>query len=226
VAFGDPAFAAHQEGDPATAASTGFGRAGVRLKPLAGTREEVESIAGLFGPRATTWLGADATEAKIFDESAGHRFVHFATHALLDDENPLYSGFALAPPTPAERSQNPALDDFLQVYELFKLRTDAELVVCSACQTGLGRLRGGEGLVGMSRALFFGGAQALVLSLWPVPDEATAVLMQHLYTGVRRGRSVPAALAAAQAKVRQTQPDPFYWAAFVVVGLGEAADGR
>ena len=127
------------------------------------------------------FLDAEATEQRAKRESAGHRYVHFATHGLLDDRNPLYSGLALAPPTPAERAEEDGLDDLLQVYELFALKLSAELVVCSACQTGQGEIRAGEGLVGMSRALFFAGARCVVVSLWPVPDRPTQRLMERLY---------------------------------------------
>ncbi|MCS7310951.1 MAG: CHAT domain-containing protein, partial [Armatimonadetes bacterium] len=134
-----------------------------------------------------------------------------------DDQNPLYSGLALSPPLPDE--PQPA-DDILQVWEMFGLKLDAELVVLSACQTGLGAIRGGEGLVGMSRALFFAGAQCLVVSLWSVPNLETAHLMQWFYEELGKGLSIVEALRAAKARMHEATADPYFWAGFVVIGLG------
>jgi CHAT domain-containing protein len=224
LGFGDPEFAtgsgaAHQE--PEGEAQRRLASRGRALQRLPYSRVELENIARTVGAGAASYLGPDATEHRVKSECAGYRYVHFATHGLLDDENPLYSGLALAPPRPEERAgSDDPLDDMLQVWEMFGLRLSAELVVCSACDTGRGRIHAGEGLVGMSRALFFAGARCVIVSLWPVPDAATSRIMTELYRQLGAGRPVVDALRAAKAAEREQSDDAYFWAAFVAVGLG------
>jgi CHAT domain-containing protein len=220
VGFGDPAFVSEADGDAAMNAATRFRFAGVELKRLKGSGEEVREIAEAFGERGSAYLREQATEYRAMRRSEGARFVHFATHGLIDDERPLYSGLALAPPEEEELTKVPHLDDMLQAYEMFSLRLTAEAVVCSTCQSGLGKLHEGEGMVGMTRALFFAGARCVVVSLWPVDDRATSELMQAFYRAIREGRSVAEALMRARTEIRERWPDLRDWAAFVVVGLG------
>ena len=219
VAFADPS--QPQEADTGALWWPGIGR---MLPRLPGTRREVERIARRFPGRSAFYFGERATEHRLMTSAEGYRYVHLATHGWLDDQNPLYSGLVVAPPTADELSTAQHLDDFLQVYEMFGLRLSAELVVCSACQTGLGRIQAGEGLVGMSRALFFAGARCLVLSLWPVADRPTERLMDRFYEFLAAGRTPPEALQKAKSSVRQTHPevyrDPYGWAAFIAIGLG------
>jgi CHAT domain-containing protein/tetratricopeptide (TPR) repeat protein len=218
IGFGDPSFA----GQP----STGVRRAaalGGSLCSLPGTRAEVAGVVSSFG--GSGLYGPRATEHQAKTTTAGHRYVHFATHALLDDSNPLYSGLALAPPTSPELAADPNLDDLLQVWEMFGLPFEGtEVVVCSACQTGLGKLHAGEGLVGMARALLFAGARCIVASLWPVPDRPTARLIGRFYQGLRSGKPPADALQWAKADVRKSHPlvyrDPYAWAGFVSIGVG------
>jgi CHAT domain-containing protein/Tfp pilus assembly protein PilF len=218
VGFGDPEFdgAGDEEGE----AEHRFASRGLALSPLRATRKEVEGIARGFAGPAETYLGPEATEFRAKRETEGARFVHFSTHGLLDDRNPLYSGLALSPPRSTELEEDDALDDCLQVYEMFGLCLSAEAVVCSACQTGLGTIHAGEGLVGMSRALFFAGARCVVVSLWPVPNVLTARLMERFYSELQGGLPLAEALREAKLALRSRYPDPFNWAAFVAVGVG------
>jgi CHAT domain-containing protein len=214
VGFGDPAFA----DESLTPSVNGFAR-GLAVTPLPGTRFEVQAIASVFDGDAMVFLGEEATEARAKSASSDCRFLHFATHGLLDDTNPLYSGLLLAPPKPGEAAASGEVDDFLQVYEIFGLRLAADVVVCSACQTGLGKIREGEGLISMSRAFFFAGARSVIVSLWPVPDLPTARLMQFLYEDLRAGQTPAAALRHAKLKARERYSDPYSWAGFIAVGL-------
>ena len=214
VGFGDPACVENSS----SAASGGPARV-FRPTPLPGTRIEVESIAGEFGGRATVFLGEEATKWRAKSATTGYRFVHFATHGILDDENPLYAGLLFAPPRGQEMTVGGNLNDFLQVYEMFGLRLSAQVVVCSACQTGLGSIRDGEGIVGMSRAFFFAGARCVVVSLWPVPDLPTARLMRYFYEALREDDAPVDALRRAKLRARERYTNPYSWAAFVVIGL-------
>ena len=95
---------------------------------------------------------------------------------------------------------------------------DTELVVLSACETALGDLVVGEGVMGLRRAFVVAGARTLVMSLWKVPDDQTALLMTHFYTGLIAGMDRAEALRSAQQQVRASYPAPFYWAAFICQG--------
>ncbi len=215
---------------PSEATLVGFGDPTAwdeRFSPLPGSQRELVDIARRFGDRAHTWTGPAATEQRVRSTVAGHRFVHFATHGFVDDREPLYSGLVLSPPAPEDAARDGTLDGLLQAYELFGLELDGAVVTCSACETGLGYERAGEGLVGLSRALFYAGADSLVLSLWRVPDMMTARLMDAFYERLLKGDDVADALRQAKLKVRQATLgkqwrllDPALWAAFVVVGLG------
>jgi CHAT domain-containing protein len=188
---------------------------GVGLAPLPGTRREVEAIARLFPPGgATTLLGPDATEGAIQGRArAGklrdYRFLHFATHGKADPNVAMSSALLLAPEPETDRSADPAALDsdgaisagqIVQTWDL-----DAELVVLSACETGLGRYAGGEGYLGFAQALFVRGARSVVLSQWKVPDHATALLMTRFYAnllGRREGLTRPLPKAEALDEAR------------------------
>lgn len=185
--------------------------------PLPNSEAEVKAIRkALRGSQTHIYTGARATEEIFKKESARHRILHLATHFLANDENPLYSKIVLA------QRQNQKDDGYLQTYEVFNLRLNADLVVLSACNTGLGKLRKGEGLIGVSRAFLYAGVPSLVVSLWSVDDKATSILMEHFYRYLRAGLNKKQALR--QAKIDYLQAagaeasDPFFWAPFVLIG--------
>ena len=191
------------------------------LSPLTGAREEVRQIRLLFDPASADKPEQPATEWNIRTHAPGHRYVHIATHGVVRDGDPLFaSGLLLDPPAAGEPIDSEHLDDFLQTHEMFDLKLDAEVVVLSACETGLGLQRAGEGLVGMSRALFIAGARCLVLSLWPVADLPTRLLMEAFYESLRANTAVATALKQAKASLRRELPDPYFWAGFICIGFG------
>jgi CHAT domain-containing protein len=113
---------------------------------------------------------------------AGFRFLHFATHGVLDDQRPLHSALILAQERNSTRQNGPRSDGRLTVERILRRwKLNADLVTLSACDTGLGEFSGGEGYLGFSQALFLKGARSLVLSLWQVDDAATALLMARFY---------------------------------------------
>ena len=170
IGFGDPVLT----DGPSTPIEQHAPWPGTGWSPLPGARGEVEALAHSFGAQGTGYTGPEATEFRVRHLAHGYRHVHFATHAVLDDANALYSGLMLSPPTDSEiATSDEHLDGFFQVHEMFSLRLRAETVVCTGCQTGLGQIRAGEGLVSMSRALLFAGAESVALTLWPVADSPT-----------------------------------------------------
>jgi CHAT domain-containing protein len=143
--------------------------------------------------------------------------VHFATHGLLNNEHPELSGVVLSL---FDREGRPQ-DGFLRLHDIYNLNLPVDLVVLSACNTGLGRDVRGEGLVGLTRGFMYAGAAGVVASLWKVDDEATAELMRHFYEALfERGLSPSAALRDAQVAMwRQKRwHAPYYWAAFTIQG--------
>ncbi|MHC4592395.1 MAG: CHAT domain-containing protein [Planctomycetota bacterium] len=170
---------------------------------LPGTRRETESVAALVGPDKSLLLtGPDANERKLFEKNAAGelakcKYVHLATHGLADSERPELSALVLA-----RAPEDPDYDGMLHMREVFHLRLDADLVVLSACQTGLGKELRGEGMVGLSTAFFFAGTPSLVMSLWNVPDVSSALLMRRFYANLLAGKDKSAALREAKSWLR------------------------
>ncbi|NIT57328.1 MAG: CHAT domain-containing protein, partial [Aliifodinibius sp.] len=151
---------------------------GARFESLPYAELEVRTIAENF-EKATVVIGREASERKFKEGAQNYRFIHLATHNITDDKQPMYSKIILA------QTDDKNEDGFLQTYEVYNLRLNAELVVLSGCNTGLGRLSRGEGLIGVTRAFLYAGAPSLVVSLWPVNDESTAELMKYFYRNLK-----------------------------------------
>lgn len=150
-------------------------------------------------------------------ELSQYRYVHFATHGYLDTTRAGLSAIVLSLFDEHGKPQ----DGFLRTHDVYNLRLPAELVVLSACETGLGKDVRGEGLEGLTRGFMYAGARRVVVSLWNVNDKATATLMQRLYVEMLKSNKRPAAaLRAAQIELLRTRQwqSPYYWAAFVMQG--------
>jgi CHAT domain-containing protein/Tfp pilus assembly protein PilF len=192
---------------------------GGELRRLLMTRDEAETILSVT-PRNSGFAALDfrANRATATgDELSNYRIVHFATHSLLNSEHPELSGLVLS----LVDEQGRPLDGFLRMHEIFNLRLPAELVVLSACQTGLGKKLEGEGLVGLTRGFMYAGAARVVASLWEVNDAATAELMKRFYRRMLRdGMRPAAALRAAQIEMwkKPQWQAPFYWGGFILQG--------
>jgi CHAT domain-containing protein len=210
VALGDPRF-----GPDSTA---GDGDGTPALVPLPNTAAEVAALRTLAGPRAFTGLtGAAATRAGLLAVPglANAQIVHLATHGEANESEPGRSGLWLA--------WEDAAPGFLSVGDILERRLSADLVTLSACETGLGRLERGEGVMGLARAYLAAGARSVVVSLWKVNDRSTALLMERFYRPLLT-RGMPRERALAQAKRAlladpQTR-SPFHWAPFVLIGAG------
>lgn len=213
AAFGDPVYPVSAT-DPEVREAV---ERGLALMPIPASRMEVETIATLY-PRSDLYLGRDATEERAKSVGSGARLIHFACHGLIDERFPLNSALALSlPEHPAEGQDN----GLLQAWEIFEeLRLDADLVTLSACDTGLGKEMGGEGLLGLVRAFQFAGARSVLASQWGVSDDATADLMKRFYGHLRRGESKDEALRSAQMELLRGKDfaHPYSWAAFQLTG--------
>jgi CHAT domain-containing protein len=186
---------------------------------LVASRVEAEDIVST-APEGMTLksLGFDASRATAMSpELAEYRIVHFATHSVLNNEDPGLSGIVLSMFDKQGRPQ----DGFLRLHDIYGLKLPAELVVLSACNTALGKPVRGEGLVGMVRGFMYAGAKRVVASYWKVDDEATGQLMGRFYAELLKQNRTPAA-ALRQAQLAMLEHDrwrpPFYWAAFALQG--------
>lgn len=182
--------------------------------PLPGTEKEIKAISTLFPQnRVTLKLRQNASKKAVQSrEIKDYRFLHFATHGLADQNSPQFSCLFLAPTED---------DSALHAFEITNLTLNADLIVLSACETGLGKLHHGEGFVGLMRAFFYAGCQSVLASLWKVHDEATAELMRLFYSYmITKGLHKSAALRQAKlALLQQTEwSSPYYWSAFILSG--------
>jgi tetratricopeptide (TPR) repeat protein/CHAT domain-containing protein len=222
LAIGNPALG------PRTRKLVQLAQRGESLVPLPAAEAEVRRLAQVYGRRESRVLvGAAAREEQVKAELGLCRRLHFATHGFLDSKNPMYSHILLS------QGGGGSEDGLLEAWELLQLPLKADLVVLSACETARGRVSAGEGVIGLSWALFVAGCPRTVVSQWKVADASTARLMvafhRHLQArGTRRDRGSPARMATAQAlrqaalglrRQRQTA-HPYYWAPFVLVGDG------
>lgn len=186
---------------------------------LSSSRNEADNIVKLVpSDLGLEYLNFAASKASATDPALSqYRMVHFATHGSLDLEHPELSGVVLS----LVDEHGSLRDGFLNLHDVFNLNLPADLVVLSACQTGLGKDVGGEGLLGLTRGFMYAGAQRVIVSLWSVNDPATAVLMQRFYEAMLKNGQRPAqALRAAQISMWNDPrwSAPYYWAAFVLQG--------
>jgi CHAT domain-containing protein len=238
LALGDPVF---DEADPRARRPAGSGETSfaaareVALRAYAEQRglgifsrlrwtsREVTQVASALGvptesPDIRLGLDANEHDLKTLD-LLRYRYLHFATHGVLADDLPYLKQPAIVL---SQVGDLKAEDGYLTMEEVLNLRLRAELTVLSACQTGLGQEISGEGIVGLMRAFLYAGSQSVLVSLWRVGDESTAVLMARFYQYVAQGLPLPEALRQAKEALRTESAGrfahPFYWAPFVLFG--------
>lgn len=217
LAFGNPS------GGGATKAATGALMGGPAALPEA--ERQVRALEGLYKPaRSVVYTGAAAREDRLKAEAPSARVLHLATHGVLDDAQPLASHVLLSKGDGAGGE-----DGMLEARELMQMELRADLVVLSACETARGRVGAGEGVLGLTWALFVAGSPTTVVSQWKVEESSTTELMiefHRLYReklkAARPGVSTAGALRSAALALsrKERYAHPFYWAGFVVVGDG------
>ncbi|HET6854947.1 MAG TPA: CHAT domain-containing protein [Pyrinomonadaceae bacterium] len=194
---------------------------GLPLARLNGTRTEAEQISKLAktaGASADVWLDLEANEDNLGTRDVTkYRIIHVATHGLLNAERPQFTGVVLS------LVGNKTHDGFVRTDEVFNLRLGSPLVMLSACETGLGKEKRGEGIMGLTRAFMYAGAPTVGVSLWSVADKSTADLMTDFYRRLlSTGDSTTSSGALRGAQLAmitgKKYSAPFYWAPFVLVG--------
>jgi CHAT domain-containing protein len=170
--------------------------------PMVG--DEISRLRRLF-PGAQVLVDDKATRQAFVEHSKSASFLHIATHAVFRQDNPMFSSFKLT-------------DGWLTAFDLFSMACRTNLVTLSGCQSGMSEVAGADDLLGLMRGFLYAGARSLLLSLWNVNDASTTALMEHFYRGWGAGTSKSTALRQAMLQVRKENPNPFYWAPFLLVG--------
>ncbi|MCX6328324.1 MAG: CHAT domain-containing protein [Bacteroidia bacterium] len=191
------------------------------IKPLPGTETEIEAVFRLYDDnnlKAKVLLHDDANEESIKSgELEQYKALHFATHGFVNSEKPELSGLLLAQDTTGGE------DGVLYSGEIYNLKLNADLVVLSACETGLGKIQKGEGIIGLTRALLYAGAKNIIVSLWQVADESTSDLMVNFYKNSLESKgTLTYSEALRNAKLEMIKEGkyshPYFWSPFILIG--------
>ena len=181
---------------------------------LPGTRKEIKAIANIIDGQY--YYGSEAIEANFKKNASRYNILHLALHGEVDNEHPENSKLYFT------KNKDSIEDNLLYSHELFALDIPAELTVLSACNTGIGKIAKGEGIMSLGTAFQYAGTKSLLLSSWEVSDQTTPTLMKYFYTNLKEGMNKAKALQQAKlqylnaADINRTHP--FYWGGFYLVG--------
>lgn len=190
------------------------------LPELPGTESEVNEIARLFASQnySNGLYIKDQADEKLVKSGKvkDYTYIHLATHGVVDESNPALSRIFLQSDVGSE-------DGNLFAGEIYNLDLNANLVTLSACQTGLGKISKGEGVIGLSRALVYAGAQNIIVSFWSVADESTSELMKNFYHKLLEEQNTTFCTSLRKAKLELVKNEkyaaPYYWAPFILIGF-------
>ena len=176
---------------------------------------EIEEISDIV--EGDIFVKEDATEGNFKETAEKFGIIHLATHAVIDDKQPMYSKLVFA-----KDESDTTEDGYLNTYELYNMKLNAKLAVLSACNTGAGKVVRGEGIMSLARGFTYAGCPSVVMSLWPADDRSTSTIMKSFYEGLARGLPKDEALRSAKLEyINSADPakaSPFYWAGFVPIG--------
>ncbi|CAA6813989.1 MAG: Unknown protein [uncultured Aureispira sp.] len=188
--------------------------ADLNLEPLAYASQEVRVLQELFGANSMGIIGAHSTETTFKEIASEYGVLHFATHGLVNHSDPMFSGLTFL-----TDSLN---DGLLHTHELFSLELNAELVTLSACNSGVGKLYAGEGVISIAKGFAYSGAPNMVMTLWPVSDQATEAIMRFFYQYLKEGLPKHKALQKAKLDfIKEYQighRHPQLWGGLIVIG--------
>ncbi|GET29732.1 hypothetical protein SD074_19340 [Prolixibacter sp. SD074] len=184
------------------------------LSPLPGAKEEVKGITKLIS--GDVFDNSKATESNFKKDAGNYDILHLAMHTVLNDSLPMYSKLVFSP------ESDTINDGWLNTYEVYNMKLKARLAVLSACNTGSGKLRKGEGVVSLARGFLYAGCPSIVMTLWNVEDVASARLMINFYKYLLKGYSKDEALRKAKldhlANADPLKAHPYYWLGYVLIG--------
>lgn len=184
------------------------------LNPLPAAQYEVEALSKEF--QGSFYFKDKGSERMFKEEANNYSIIHLAMHGLLNSDSPILSSLAFT------EDGDSLENNFLQAYEISKMQLNADLVVLSACETGYGKFQRGNGIASLARAFMYAGASSLVVSLWQVNDQVTAIIMQHFYRNLAEGMSKAEALRQAKLsyleEVDGIWSHPAFWSPFIQMG--------
>lgn len=190
------------------------------LVPLRFISTEIRNISEIVD--CDTYEGFEATEKAFKEKAPSYNILHLAMHTLINDENPLYSRLVFT-------LNNDTIEDndgLLNAYEIFNMKLNARMAVLSACNTGSGKLRKGEGIMSMARGFIFAGVPSIIITLWSVEDQAGSIIMSKFYRNLVEGMEIDQALQGAKlqylAEADQLSAHPYLWSGYVSIGSTEA----
>jgi CHAT domain-containing protein/tetratricopeptide (TPR) repeat protein len=189
------------------------------MPDLPGTESEIREIKNLFDQKqlpSLVMLQQDADEQRLKSEDLKqYGYLHFATHGIVDETSPELSRIFL-------QTRSASEDGYLYAGEIYNLELDADLVTLSACETGLGKISKGEGVIGLSRALVYAGAKNCIVSFWKVSDESTALLMTSYYRSLLNQGAFDLRSTLQKVKLEMIRgrkfASPYFWAPFILIG--------
>jgi CHAT domain-containing protein/Tfp pilus assembly protein PilF len=186
----------------------------LKIPALFGSEQEVKNAAQRMN--GDCLVRDQATESAFKNSAGSYAIIHLATHAIIDNRDPLKSKLLFSAATDSLN------DGILHNYELYNLQLQADLVTLSACNTGAGKLEEGEGVMSLARAFMYAGSQSLLMSLWPASDNASQLVMKYFYEELADGKTKTKALQLAKIRyldqADDLSADPFLWSNFVLVG--------
>jgi CHAT domain-containing protein len=184
------------------------------LIPLNWAEKEVVGISEMMDGDAYCYQ--QATETIFKDKAPKAGILHIATHAIVNDVNPMFSKLVFA------KDSSSTEDGFLNTYELYNMKLNAEMVVLSACNTGYGKLIRGEGIMSLARGFMYAGCPSIVMSLWSIDDQSTSLLMRKFYEYLIQGQNKDEALRRAKLEFLKTadevKSNPFFWSGMILIG--------
>ncbi|MEI6576434.1 MAG: CHAT domain-containing tetratricopeptide repeat protein [Bacteroidota bacterium] len=184
------------------------------LKPLPFAREEATSVSRIFG--GDVYANGNACESNFKKVAPQYDILHLSMHAIVDNENPMYSNLAFG------KDRNKQEDGYLNTFELLNMKLKARMAVLSACNTGVGALQKGEGVMSLARGFYYAGCPDVVMTLWPVEDQLSSSLIQDFYHYLSLGKNKAEALQLAKINfLKSADPlraHPYFWAGYVNIG--------
>ncbi|MCK9447353.1 MAG: CHAT domain-containing protein [Bacteroidales bacterium] len=193
------------------------------VMPLPFAKKEAERITTVWGS-GTQFEESEASKQQFIHQAEHAHILHLSMHAIVDDENPLFSHLVFQPDSLDKASFE------LYTYELYGLRLNAAMAVLSACQTGVGKLREGEGVISLTRGFLYAGVPSIVMANWEVNDNAGAELMESFYTYLKKGYTRDKALQQAKIDYLESasmlKSHPFFWASYMLIGDNQVLDAK
>ena len=188
------------------------------LFPLVGTIKEVQSINETVPSRV--FINEKATEANFKKYASDYNVLHLAMHTIMRDDNPLNSMLVFTNVDTGDTIE----DNRLYAYEIYNMKLNAQMAVLSSCNSGLGKMQKGEGMMSLARGFIYAGCPSIIMTLWQVADKSSSELMTSFYKYLKRGKSKPEAMRLAKIDYLESADDltsnPYFWSGFVVLGDG------